>query len=154
MILEQEGEYQKMMVDREWIGVDLDGTLAFHTSWVPVDEIGAPIPAMVKRVKRWLAEGKIVKIFTARVAHDEFTCKVNGKLWTRAEVIKLIQKWLVNEADLPPLEVTAVKDYLMTELWDDRVVQVVPNTGRSLAEEHEAEMVALRGRAWAPAGGS
>jgi hypothetical protein len=33
----------------------------------------------------------------------------------------------------------------MIELWDDRAVQMVPNTGRTLAEEHEAELSALKG---------
>jgi hypothetical protein len=28
------------------------------------------------------------------------------------------------------LEVTAIKDYGMLQLWDDRCVQVIPNTGR------------------------
>ena len=28
------------------------------------------------------------------------------------------------------LEITNVKDFYMIELWDDRVVQVVPNSGQ------------------------
>lgn len=35
----------------------------------------------------------------------------------------------------------------MTELWDDRAVQVVANTGQTLSDEHEAVVAALRGRA-------
>lgn len=50
-----------------WIGVDLDGTLAHYSGWQGIDHIGAPIAPMVERVKRWLAEGRSVKIFTARV---------------------------------------------------------------------------------------
>lgn len=34
-----------------WIGVDLDGTLAFYDSWRGIDHIGAPIPLMLQRVK-------------------------------------------------------------------------------------------------------
>lgn len=43
---------------RPWIGVDLDGTLAEYHGWVSELHIGPPIPAMLARVKRWLAEGK------------------------------------------------------------------------------------------------
>jgi len=51
-----------------WIGVDLDGTLAYYDEWRGLYHIGEPIPAMVDRVKRWLAEGRDVRIFTARVS--------------------------------------------------------------------------------------
>ena len=50
-----------------WIGVDLDGTLAYYDHWRGPHHIGDPIPAMLNRVKSWLAEGKDVRIFTARV---------------------------------------------------------------------------------------
>ena len=55
-----------------WIGVDLDGTLAYcDTSrpWEGPHDIGSPIPAMLERVKRWLSEGREVRIVTARAAH-------------------------------------------------------------------------------------
>jgi hypothetical protein len=32
-----------------WIGVDLDGTLAFYDEWIGPEHIGAPIPGMVDR---------------------------------------------------------------------------------------------------------
>lgn len=38
-----------------WIGVDLDGTLAEYHGWGN-GEIGDPVPAMLERVKKWLAE--------------------------------------------------------------------------------------------------
>ena len=50
-----------------WYGVDLDGTLAEYHGWVSPTHIGAPIPKMLYRVGRWLAEGKEVRIMTARV---------------------------------------------------------------------------------------
>ena len=50
-----------------WIGVDLDGTLAEYDKWVSPTHIGKPILRMVKRVQKWLAEGRQVKIMTARV---------------------------------------------------------------------------------------
>jgi hypothetical protein len=104
---------------RGWIGVDLDGTLAHYDRWRGAAHIGAPVPRMAARVKGWLDAGRTVKIFTARVAcdYDE-----------RAEVIAHIHAWLKRNG-MPPLEVTCQKDFEMVELWDDRAVQVVPNTG-------------------------
>jgi hypothetical protein len=46
----------------------------------------------------------------------------------RSEVIKHIHFWLTSHG-MPALDVTNVKDFGMVELWDDRAVQVVPNTG-------------------------
>ena len=54
-----------------WIGVDLDGTLAEYTGWKGIDHVGKPVPAMVKRVKDWIAKGQDVKVFTARVSCGE-----------------------------------------------------------------------------------
>lgn len=99
-----------------WIGVDLDGTLAEYHGWQGIEHIGKPVPAMVERVKNWLAEGREVRIFTARV----FT----GDLLA----IKAIEAWCQEHIGTV-LKVTSVKDFGMIELWDDRAVRVVPNTG-------------------------
>ena len=40
-----------------------------------------------------------------------------------------IERWMDAELGYR-LPITHEKDHLMLELWDDRVVQVVPNTGR------------------------
>lgn len=107
-----------------WRGVDLDGTLAVYTGWVAPDHIGVPIPEMVRRVRGWLAKGEVVKIVTARV-HP-------GK--SDAPICRMaIDKW-VEEVFGEKLEVTHEKDHLMIELWDDRVVQVIPNTGIRIDE--------------------
>jgi hypothetical protein len=103
-----------------WIGVDLDGTLARYDGWKGIDHIGAPVPAMVERVKEWVAKHQAVKVFTARVAVPEPE---------RSEVIGHIHEWLA-KIGLPRLDVTNVKDFGMIELWDDRAVQVEVNTGR------------------------
>lgn len=103
-----------------WIGVDLDGTLAEYHGWVGADDIGKPIPAMLERVQAWLAAGKVVKIFTARVAFDE-----------SGEVRRNIEAWCLKHVG-QTLEVTNAKDYGMVELWDDRCVQVEANTGRRM----------------------
>lgn len=111
-----------------WIGVDLDGTLAYYDGWVAVDVIGAPIPAMQKVIMDLLAEGREVKIFTARAARDQ-ECLVTGKFWLKDDIIRLIQDW--SEKHLGQrLDVTATKDYKMIMLFDDRCVAVERNTGR------------------------
>ena len=100
-----------------WIGVDLDGTLAKYNGWNN-GEIGEPVPLMVKRVKGWIAEGVIVKIFTARISIEE----------DRDLVVEKIQDWTQKHIG-ERLEVTNQKDYSMVELWDDRAIQVIPNKG-------------------------
>src|SRR6266511_113423 len=50
-----------------WWGVDFDGTLA--TKVQDIMTTGEPIFTMIERVQQMRAEGKLVKIFTARVAH-------------------------------------------------------------------------------------
>lgn len=109
-----------------WIGVDLDGTLAHYDKWVDAYHIGKPIPVMVERVKRWIADGWEVRIFTARMAEPDDM--------TRERIQAVIQLWLVKQCGLPPLEVTNVKDFAMAELWDDRAVQVIPNTGSPVGQ--------------------
>ena len=103
-----------------WIGVDLDGTLAEYHGWND-GKIGEPIPLMVDRVLKWIAEGTTVKIFTARVCTGD------------TEQIALIKSWCKMFIGRE-LEVTATKDFAMIELWDDRCVQVIPNTGRTMME--------------------
>ncbi len=42
---------------KEWIGVDLDGTLAHYTGWKGPEHIGEPIEEMAERVREWLSKG-------------------------------------------------------------------------------------------------
>lgn len=109
-----------------WIGVDLDGTLAEYGGWVSETHIGAPIPAMAFRVRKWLADERTVKIFTARVSTNQ-----GRAVSTVEEIRKAIQDW-TEEHFGTRLDVVCEKDYGMVELWDDRCVQVEPNTGRRL----------------------
>lgn len=83
---------------------------------------GEPIPLMVERVKRWLAEGREVRIFTARVAVPEPE---------RRLARGFIVDWCRIHIGVA-LEVTNVKDFGMVELWDDRAVSVGLNTGMRL----------------------
>lgn len=109
-------------MSKGWVGVDLDGTLAHYDGWKGETHIGAPVAAMVARVQRWLADGKYdVKVFTARMSSrtaDE-----------RKVVAEAIYQWTRTHIGVA-LEATCVKDYAMVELWDDRAVQVIPNTGQ------------------------
>ena len=63
-----------------WIGVDFDGTLAEYHGYIGPKRYGDPIPAMMERVKEWLAAGVKVKIVTARAADpDEARAAVTGR---------------------------------------------------------------------------
>ena len=101
---------------KEWIGVDLDGTLARDDGWQGIDHIGEPVPKMVAKIKRWRRDGKNVKIFTAR-ADDE-------------RAIPYVKTWLTG-LGFGDLEITNVKDRYMVELWDDRARRVKKNEGVS-----------------------
>ena len=112
---------------KSWIGVDLDGTLAKYDGWRGELHIGDPIPAMVERVKDWLALGCEVRIFTARVT--EGRTNRDGTLHDNLAVRTVIERWCRQHIGAV-MPITNVKDYGMVALWDDRAVQVVSNTGR------------------------
>lgn len=114
-----------------WIGVDLDGTLAEYHGWRD-GAIGQPIPTMVNRVRQWLAEGREVRIFTARVCVCDEVSSESGMRATpefAEQQRRYIQAWCEEHIGLR-LPVTAVKDFRMIELWDDRCIPVEVNTGR------------------------
>lgn len=104
--------------ERPWIGVDLDGTLATYARYTKYP--GVPIPRMVDRVRRWVNEGRDVRIVTARVAplHPD-----------RFEQLSIVHEWVLQHIG-HPLEVIAHKDQHMKVLWDDRVIQVEKDTGK------------------------
>lgn len=111
----------------EWIGVDLDGTLVEYHGFVEEGHIGRPIEPMVTRVKQWLEEGKDVRIFTARVGwHTDPEWAVRQRGWIEAWCIDVFGQ---------TLPITCEKDYCMIELWDDRCIQLEPNTGRRIDED-------------------
>lgn len=118
-----------MAEHKGWIGVDLDGTLARYDGWVHELHIGEPVPLMVERVKKWLAEGKTVKVFTARVAPTNALRREATELQIRTGIVE----WCVLHIG-QALPVTHEKDYAMICLFDDRCVAVEPNTGRMLHE--------------------
>jgi len=110
-----------------WIGFDLDGTLAHYDEWMGVEHIGKPIKPIVDIAKKYVEDGQEIKIFTARVS-------VSEQIF---DAMRYIKEWL-REAGLPAdLEITCEKDYHMHMLYDDRCVQVEPNTGKILQEKYK-----------------
>ncbi len=104
-----------------WIGVDLDGTLAHYDEFRGDDHLGDPIEPMVRRVKEWIAQGKDVRIFTARKPHPairKFSKDNFGKI----------------------LPITNIKDHNMQALYDDRAVGVRRNEGEPFSDENEQQM--------------
>lgn len=125
-------------MSKGWIGVDFDGTLAHYTSGDIASHgpqhCGPPIPEMVARIRGWLAEGKDVRIFTARVWYGQPGQHPNWEeFWLRQREATTardaIAAWCLKHIGVQ-LPITCEKDYNMIELWDDRVIQVIPNTGQ------------------------
>lgn len=110
---------------RGWYGFDFDGTLAYHSNSSP-HRNGEPIQPMVDLVKKLLAKGCEVKIFTARAS-------TRDKVARRIQ-IDLIQNWCDIHIG-KRLDVTCTKDFEMIRLYDDRAVRVIPNTG-TIVEYH------------------
>lgn len=106
-------------MSKGWIGVDFDGTLAKTMDWHGHNDgrVGEPIWPMVERVKQWLEDGVEVRILTARAGAG-----------ADPKHLDAIDKFCREVFDRT-LPVTCSKDFNMIELWDDRAVQVEPNTG-------------------------
>lgn len=113
-------DYIHTKTGRGYILVDFDRTLATYSNYSTQGaNLGTPIPPMVERVKRWLAAGWDVRIFTARAARTnprvgEDTIAIQN--WCRAHVGSI-------------LSVTNEKDFNCAAIWDDLAVSVEPNTG-------------------------
>lgn len=115
-----------------WIGVDLDGTLAHYEGWQGELHIGEPIPAMVARIKDWLALGLEVRIFTARVCQPDLPGnQARASVETIRSAIQDYTELLFGVR----LKVTNEKDFNMIELWDDRAFRVRLNTGEPCCDD-------------------
>lgn len=137
--------YLKHRDDGGWIGVDLDGTAAHYDDFVEIDQIGEPLWPMMDRIKQWCDAGMDVRIMTARYSDSDQRCIKSNRLITPEYMHQVIGDYFEKHIGYR-LKPTCTKDYFMIELWDDRAVQMVPNTGRTLADEHLAELTALRGK--------
>lgn len=110
----------------KWTGFDLDGTLAEYIGWNGIEHIGKPIKGMCDIIKKLHSDGEQVKIVTARVSPRN-----DGVDPDKAR--KSIEEWCKkNLGFVPPI--THEKDSLMETLYDDRAVQVIPNTGVTIEE--------------------
>lgn len=107
------------MANEAWIAVDFDGTMAYHGGRT-VGGLGEPIAPMIERVRKWIADGITVKVFTARA---------NPSYQFAERDISLIRKWCLKHVGCQ-LPVTCMKDFNMMVLYDDRARQVEENTGR------------------------
>lgn len=110
---------------RRWLGVDLDGTLAYDTNRTDPYSIGPPIAPMVSRVKQWLAAGFTVKLLTARMNEMSYSSNQLRDLGLMEQALRAWCKEHIGEE----LECTMSKDGLMEVLWDDRAVRVIRDTG-------------------------
>ena len=111
-----------------WIGCDLDGTLAEHYPKPDFDpmEIGPPVPLMVNTIKRHLEDGYEVRILTARVAASHQDRDIEA---VREAIADWTEKHLGQR-----LQVTHEKDKRMLFAYDDRIRQVIPNTGITMGQ--------------------
>ena len=120
-----------------WYGCDLDGTLAEYHGFEGLDKIGAPVgvdspDSALNTVKKWIAEGRDVRILSARISHDP---KGDGKAAIEAWTEQYLGR---------ALPVTEKKDAKMITLLDDRAVQVEENTGRIVGGAKALQWPAMR----------
>lgn len=118
---------------KSWIGFDLDGTLAEFIGWKGIEHIGKPVQKMCDKIKELHAQGKEVKIVTARVAPRE-----GGD--NPKEARRYIEEWCKRELGFVP-EITHEKDSHMECLYDDRAKQVIPNKGIPIEEAAKEAVV-------------
>ena len=107
-----------------WHGVGFDGTLATYPD-EGTGSLGRPVAAMVARVKSWLAEGRLVKIVTARVA--------SAFQVDRDYQRELIEAWCEEHLG-QKLPVTCTVDSAMMWLYHHRCLQVIPRSGELVNE--------------------
>ena len=78
------------------------------------------------------------------------TANLDGAATRDATAVEeCIRQWCAKHVGRA-LPITCCKDYGMIELWDDRCIQVIPNTGRTIADEIESERMALSGKSASP----
>jgi hypothetical protein len=100
------------------IALDFDKSIAVRNKGDNIFKCGPAIPAMVERVKQWLADGHKVVIFTARSGDAQ---------------VKPVKQFLKDNG-LPDLEVTNVKTSRMDCFVDDRAKELVPNEGEFIVD--------------------
>lgn len=99
-------------MNKGWIAVDLDGTLAepFHS----ISEIGPPQPIIVHHVKKLIySDGEEVRIFTSRISELNPTKRRVQEL--------LIQQWCLKHLGVI-LPITATKSSGIKMIIDDLAI--------------------------------
>lgn len=109
---------------KSWHGYDLDGTLAHYDKWRGHSHIGKPVKNMVEHLKRDVANGVRVKIFTARIS--ESSLRLDG--CSRDEAENPIKDWCKKHLGFVP-EITCEKDCFCVKYYDDSAVPVFHNIG-------------------------
>jgi len=89
----------------QWVGFDLDGTLAEYDGWQGPEHIGAPIPEGLALLQDEMDNGFEIRIFTSR-ADDP-------------KNIPYVQQWCLENIGRV-LEVTNVKDPDCVRIYDDK----------------------------------
>lgn len=127
-----------------WIGFDLDGTLAHHDKWKGPTHIGDPIIPMIDLCRDLISQGKDVRIFTARIYPLMYVPYSYQSHVGLAELsYEMMSAHLAADAIRAfslahfgrYLAITCVKDYEMWQLYDDRAIQVISNTGVTVEEQ-------------------
>lgn len=118
-------------MSKGWFACDLDRTLAYYDKYRGSDHIGEPIKPMVERVNRWLAEGKDIRIFTARAFLDS-DATVRDKESHLAAHVAIENFCMENFGRRLPI--TCDKDLYCLRIYDDIAYQVEANTGRLIGE--------------------
>ena len=127
-----------------WWGCDLDATLAEYDKFKGPGHIGAPIMRTVRRVRYWLRQGRDVRVFTARVHLPHYLDANFGKAYKNSVAAVHAIDAFCDEHFGRRLPITCEKDYHMVSLLDDRVEQVIPNTGKLVRHELRTAVEALR----------
>lgn len=114
--LEQRGE-----ADGAYILVDWDRTLREYGSWEEnQNAYGPPIALMVERVQRWLHTGLEVRIFTARVSHEDKGMNDKERSRIEQECLSMFGR---------KLKVQNWKCFRCIGIWDDLAITVEANSG-------------------------
>lgn len=117
---------------RNIVAFDLDGTLAqsIGNDYKDPAHIGPPIAPMVAALCKCLKAGYDVVIFTARVdpQRPEYA----------AAATAAIKRWCLRHIGRE-FPVTAIKSFQMVAFYDDKAIQIVPNTGKRV-DGHDGEI--------------
>jgi hypothetical protein len=119
-----------------WYGFDVDGSIAQYDGWNMDGSIGAPIASMIRRMKHYIRQGRDVRIVTARAN------PAGRDQGFHDEQITIINDWCFKHLGRA-LPICYEKDMHMILLFDDRAMQVIPNTGVLVQEELRRAVSAL-----------